>query len=58
MDKKSTTELLKKHWESIDEFDRKYSETGDPNYLVQLKLLKKQCLEILEKYYGKQTTMR
>ena len=52
--KEQTTELLKKHWKSIDEFDRKWAETGDMNYWTQLILLKKQCKEILKKYYESQ----
>ena len=51
MTREETTKLLKKHWRSIDKFDKKWARTGDVNYLIQLNLLKKQCSEILEKYY-------
>ena len=49
--RKEITEILKKHWKSIEIFDRKWAETGDVNYKNQLILLKKQCEEILERYY-------
>ena len=55
--REQVTEVLKKHWKSIDEFDRKWAETGDLNYYNQLILLKKQCKEILEKYYDSEKSV-
>ena len=41
--------VLKSYWTSIEKFDRKYAETGDVNYLVQMNHLKKMCMEVMEK---------
>ena len=40
-------EVLKTYWKSIETFDRKYAETGDVNYLVQMNHLKKMCMEVM-----------
>ena len=45
----NATKVLKSYWASIEKFDRKYAETGDPNALVQLNHLKKMCMEVMEK---------
>ena len=51
--REETTKLLKKHWNKIDELERKGYEQNRPDLLVQVELMKKQCKEILEKYYEK-----
>ncbi len=40
-------EVLKSYWKSIEAFDRKYSETGNINYLIQMTHLKKMCMEVM-----------
>ena len=48
MDRLTATPVLKKIWKSIDKFDRLYTETGDPNHLVQLEGMKAQCKRIMK----------
>ena len=47
--RETATPVIEKYWKSIEEFDRKYAETGDINYLNQMNGLIKQCLEIMNR---------
>lgn len=49
MDRKTASPVIRRYWKSIEDFDRKYAETGDYNYLNQMNGLKKQVLEIMAK---------
>ena len=45
--RETATPVLKKLWDSIHVFERKWHETGDVNYLNQMNGLIKQSLEIM-----------
>ena len=52
--REETTKILKKHWSKIDSLERKAYEENREDLFIQVKLMKKQCKEILEKFYEKE----